>query len=70
MPLTKLDTTTVLIVIDLQKGILGLLTVHPIGEVVKQAGALADHINSVTRIFPRLGDTGTAREIVDLLDHR
>lgn len=25
------------------------------------------HLNSVTRIFPRLGETGTTREIIDLL---
>ena len=25
------------------------------------------HTNSVTRIFPRLGETGTSREIIDLL---
>ncbi len=42
MPLTKLDTTTALIVIDLQKVMLGLPTVHPVGEVVNHAGALAD----------------------------
>lgn len=28
------------------------------------------HANSVTRIFPRLGETGTAQEIVALLDNR
>ena len=42
MLLTKLDTTTALIVIDLQKGIAGLPTVHPIGEILKHAGALAE----------------------------
>lgn len=26
------------------------------------------HFNSVTRIFPRLGETGTTQEIIDLLD--
>jgi nicotinamidase-related amidase len=26
------------------------------------------HTNSVTRIFPRLGETGTAQESIDLLD--
>jgi nicotinamidase-related amidase len=46
MPLTKLDTTTALIVIDLQKGIAGLPTVHPIGEVLKHAGALAEAFRS------------------------
>ncbi|AMP00092.1 isochorismatase family protein [Collimonas arenae] len=28
------------------------------------------HINSVTRIFPRLGETGTTQEILDLLNQR
>lgn len=28
------------------------------------------HINSVTRIFPRLGETGTTQQIIDLLDKR
>jgi nicotinamidase-related amidase len=46
MPLTKLDTATALIVIDLQKGIAGLPTVHPIGEVLKHAGALAEAFRS------------------------
>jgi nicotinamidase-related amidase len=42
MPLTKLDTTTALIVIDLQKGIVGLPSVHPVAEILKHAGALAE----------------------------
>ena len=41
MALTTLDTKTALIVIDLQKGIVGLPAVHPIDGVVKQASALA-----------------------------
>ena len=32
--------------------------------------SLDAHINSITRIFPRLGETGTTREIIDLLDKR
>ena len=28
------------------------------------------HHNSVTRIFPRLGETGTTRQILDLIDNR
>jgi hypothetical protein len=32
MPLTKLDTTAALVVIDLQKGVVGLPTVHITGE--------------------------------------
>ena len=42
MPLTTLDPTTALIVVDLQKGIVGLPTAHPVGEVVARARALAD----------------------------
>jgi len=41
MPLTKLDTTAALIVIDLQKGIVGLPTVHPAGEIVDRSAQLA-----------------------------
>jgi nicotinamidase-related amidase len=32
--------------------------------------SLDAHTNSVTRIFPRLGETGTAREILELLSRR
>ncbi|MDB5634672.1 MAG: Hydrolase [Tardiphaga sp.] len=42
MALTALDRNTALIVIDLQNGIVAYPTVHPIGEVVKQASTLAD----------------------------
>jgi len=28
------------------------------------------HVNSITRIFPRLGETGTSRQIIDLLEKR
>jgi nicotinamidase-related amidase len=41
MPLTQLDTTAALIVVDLQKGIVGLPTVHPVGEVVGRSAQLA-----------------------------
>ncbi len=41
MPITKLDSTAALIVIDLQKGIVGLPTVHPAGEIVARAAQLA-----------------------------
>jgi nicotinamidase-related amidase len=41
MPLTKLDTTTALVVIDLQKGIVGLPTVHPADEIISRAAQLA-----------------------------
>lgn len=41
MPLTQLDDIAALIVIDLQQGIVGLLTVHPCAEVVRRAATLA-----------------------------
>jgi nicotinamidase-related amidase len=41
MPLTKLDTTTALIVIDLQKGIIGMQSAHPVGEIVERSAELA-----------------------------
>jgi nicotinamidase-related amidase len=42
MSVTVIDPRIALIVIDLQKGIVSLPTAHPIGEVVKQASALAN----------------------------
>jgi nicotinamidase-related amidase len=42
MTVTIVDPKIALIVIDLQKGIVSLPTAHPIGDVVKHAGALAD----------------------------
>ena len=41
MPLTKFDPVTALVVIDLQKGIAGLQTVHPASEVIARAAQLA-----------------------------
>jgi nicotinamidase-related amidase len=41
MPLTTLDTTAALIVIDLQKGIVGLPTVHPTAQIVDRSARLA-----------------------------
>ena len=41
MPLTKLDTTVALVVIDLQKGIVGLPTVHPVADVIGRTARLA-----------------------------
>jgi nicotinamidase-related amidase len=41
MPLTTLDTTAALIVIDLQKGIVAVPTVHPASEIVSRAAQLA-----------------------------
>ncbi len=41
MPLTELDPSAALVVIDLQKGIVGLPTVHPAGEIVARTAQLA-----------------------------
>ena len=41
MPLTALDPSPALIVIDLQKGIAGLPTVHPTAEIIDRAARLA-----------------------------
>jgi nicotinamidase-related amidase len=42
MPLTTLDAQTALIVVDLQKGLIGSAFVQPIGAVVENAVALLD----------------------------
>jgi nicotinamidase-related amidase len=42
MALTMLDPRTALIIVDLQKGIVGLPTIHPMGGVIERARALAD----------------------------
>ncbi|WP_248794586.1 isochorismatase family protein [Pseudomonas sp. MWU13-2105] len=42
MALTTLDPNTALVVVDLQKGIVGLPVSHPIGEVIERARTLAD----------------------------
>jgi len=41
MPLTKLDAVTALIVIDMQKGIIGLPTVHPVADITGRIVELA-----------------------------
>ena len=41
MPLTTLDNTVALVVIDLQKGVVGMPTVHPVADIVRQAADLA-----------------------------
>ncbi len=41
MTVTTLDPGTALVVIDLQRGVLGTPTVHPLGDVVARAAALA-----------------------------
>jgi nicotinamidase-related amidase len=42
MPVTTIDDKTALIVVDLQKGIVSLPTVHPIAAVIERSCALID----------------------------
>ncbi len=42
MTLTTLDPMTALIIVDLQKGIVGLPAIHPMGDIVGRARMLAD----------------------------
>jgi len=41
MPLTKLDTIPALVVIDLQKGVVAMATVHPTAEIIARSAQLA-----------------------------
>ena len=51
MPLTKLDTNDALIVIDLRKGIVGIPTVHPAGEIIGRAAQLALFAREICQSF-------------------
>ena len=42
MPVTRLDPDTALILIDLQKGVIALPTVHPADAIVENANALSE----------------------------
>ena len=42
MTITTLDANTALLVVDLQKGIVGLATAHPIADIVSNAAKLTD----------------------------
>ncbi len=46
MPLTSLDSKTALILIDLQKGIVGGNFIHPIADIIDRARALIDCFRS------------------------
>ena len=41
MPLTHVDPVAALVVIDLQRGVVGLPTVHPVGDIVGRTARLA-----------------------------
>ena len=57
MPLTTLDTTAALVVIDLQKGIVGMPTVHPAGGIVGRVAQLARAFREHGWIAASLGPT-------------
>jgi nicotinamidase-related amidase len=46
MPLTTIDPQAALVVIDLQKGILGLPTVHPADDILRRSADLASAFRS------------------------
>jgi hypothetical protein len=50
MPLTKVDTNVALIVIDLQKGIVAIPTIHPAAEIAART-RLTRAVLSSTRSF-------------------
>jgi hypothetical protein len=71
MALTTLHPNAALIVVDLPQGIAGYPFIHSIG-VSLALDAMTDtrpeaHDYCVRNLFPRLGETGTIQEIIDLL---
>lgn len=50
MPLTQIDRVAALVVIDMQKGIVGMATVHPVAEIT-------DRIARLARAFRERGQT-------------
>jgi nicotinamidase-related amidase len=65
MPLTKLDAIAALIVIDLQKGIVGLPTVHPVSEIVARAAQLAHAFRELSLPVVLVNVTGAAPGRID-----
>lgn len=94
MAVTTLDPNTALIIVDLQKGIVGSSFIDPIDGIVSRSrarlvrlarehgfnvtlslDAMTDarpeaHDYSIKNVFPKLGETGTAQDIIDLLATR
>ncbi len=64
MPITSVDASSALVVIDLQKGIVAVPRAHPVSEIVKNAVALIDAFRNKARpvvlvhvgFSPDLGD--------------
>ena len=72
MALTTLDPKTALILIDLQKGIVGMQTAHPAADIVRNARALADafraHGLPVVLVNVSAGAPGRAEQSRSLAD--
>jgi len=60
MALTRLDPNTALIVVDLQKGIVGGPLLHPVGEVIARASALAERFRELGLPVVLVNVAGTA----------
>ena len=60
MTATRLDPITALVVIDLQKGLLGYPTVHPVSAILAQASALAAAFRSYSLPIVLVNVTGGA----------
>lgn len=61
MPVTALDLRTALVVIDLQRGVVGLQTFHPASEIVERSALLARVFRTsdlpvvLVNVYPRPG---------------
>jgi len=61
MPVTALDPRTALVVIDLQRGIVGMATAHPAAEIVKRSAMLVEAFRAsdlpvvLVNVLPRPG---------------
>ena len=60
MALTQLDPNTALIIVDLQKGLMGAPFLHPIGDVVARSCALADRFRTLGLPVVLVNVAGTA----------
>jgi len=60
MSVTQLDARTALIVVDLQKGIVGLPLVHPIGEVIANTRKLLDAFRAAGQTVVLVNVAGVA----------
>jgi nicotinamidase-related amidase len=70
MPVTQLDSTAALIVIDLQKGIVALPTVHPSGEIVDRSAQLARAFRERGLPVVLVNVTGAAQGRTDIVRPR